>query len=166
VRITFNTDRPFYPYREPADARAVSTEGSGRTLKLFVLTNERMDAFLGESISQPAKTVWANRLPDTDQQFMNRILHGEQQSDENVATSSTMYLTEFEDTSSPRPGTDELYLKPSTDQSTLERPPVISTYPVSIYSPDIHKWIVWLGGFAVFCGVRIRRRITRKSVPA
>ena len=164
VRITFNTDRPFYPYREPADARAAGTIGAGRTLKLFVLANERMDAFLGESTIQPAKTVWANRLPDMDQQFLNRILRGEQQSDENVLTSSTMYLTEFEDTSSPRPGTDELFLKPSADQSALERPPIISTYPVTVYSPDIHKWIVWLGVFAVVTGFRIRRGFKIKSV--
>ncbi len=115
VRITFNTDRPFYPYREPADARAVTTKAAGRTLRLFVLANERMDAFLGDSTSQPAKTVWANRLQDHDQQFLTRILLGEQQWEDNVVTSSTMYLTEFEDTSSPRPGTDELFLNPSTD---------------------------------------------------
>jgi hypothetical protein len=164
VRITFNTDRPFYPYREPADARAVSTTAASRTLKLFVLANERMDSFLGDSGSQPAKTVWANRLDHADQQFLNRILHGEQQSEENILTSSTMYLTEFEDNSSPRPGTDELFLKPSPNQSSLQRPPIVSTYPVSIYSPDIHKWIVWLGGFIVFTGFRIRRRFKRKSV--
>ena len=35
------------------------------------------------------------------------------------------HLTEFTDPSSPRPGTDELYLTKATDQSPVERPPLI-----------------------------------------
>jgi hypothetical protein len=37
------------------------------------------------------------------------------------------YVTEFEDHSFPRPGTDEVYFTPAGDQTTKERPPIIQT---------------------------------------
>ena len=36
-----------------------------------------------------------------------------------------VWLTEFEDHSTPRPGTDEVYFKPDADQSPVARPPII-----------------------------------------
>jgi hypothetical protein len=35
------------------------------------------------------------------------------------------WLTEFEDRSSPRPGTDEVYFAPANDTAVVERPPKI-----------------------------------------
>ncbi len=74
---------------------------------------------------------------------------------------STLYLTELEDHSDPRPGTDELYLSASGDQSPVERPPVVTYYTEYEYTPDLHKWPFWLFGLTgiVLGGRGIARRL-------
>ncbi len=43
VMLTFDTERPFYPYREPSDTEPFD----GRALRVFVIAPSRMDGFLG-----------------------------------------------------------------------------------------------------------------------
>jgi hypothetical protein len=70
------------------------------------------------------------------------------------------WLTEFEDRSTPRPGTDEVYFAPAPDQSPVARPPVIA------YTDD---WTPWYVGLALAVGlpaltaaaVVVRRLATR-----
>ena len=120
VRITFTTDRPIYPYREPADMQAV--QGS-RALKLFVLSNERVSGTIGKGDgAKPwaANTVWANTVTSGRM----AVVASRGKLPEAVGARA-WHLTEFFDSSSPRPGTDELYLNKSDDQTLLERPPII-----------------------------------------
>ena len=48
------------------------------------------------------------------------------------------FLTEYEDRSSPRPGVDEVYFTPSSDQSTVARPPVVE------WQESNSPWIIGL----------------------
>jgi hypothetical protein len=163
VRMTFQTDRPFYPYREPADTRSQpASTVQPRLLRLYVLSDQKMEGHLGESDTVPATTVWANRLPEFEIGNLNRQFPDENGTAANLINSSTLYLTEFEDHSSPRPGTDELFLLPAIDQTTVERPPIIRPVERFVYSPDFYKAPFWMLGFGIVYGVvRLRLKTSR-----
>ena len=160
VRMTFQTDRPFYPYREPADSReAEKSTPAGRLLRLFVLADQRLEAHIGDTDVMPAATVWADRLEGHHISNINqRINFADPKQDVSVVGSSSMHLTEFEDRSSPRLGTNELFLIPAKDQTKVERPPIINQYTVITYGPDLPKWPFWLGGISC-AAFFVRRRL-------
>jgi hypothetical protein len=125
VRMSFKTERPFFPYREPAGQRVDQTPGAHRLLRVFVAAKQRVAGKLGDgSVVWPGKTVWANSI--TEQPLTSLHAKGKLP----AATEPAAWrVTEFEDYSSPRPGTDEVYFEPAADQSVVERPPhVITTY--------------------------------------
>lgn len=124
IRLSFSTDQPFYPYREPEEMqnRPKQTGGNGRTLRLFFLADKRYAATIGKNGSDwPAETVWANPIDKTDS---NAIF--EKVKFDAPERSTDWYLTEFIDESDPRPGTDELYFSESADQSSVEREPIVN----------------------------------------
>lgn len=124
VRMSFETKTPFYPYREPEDARLPdpkSAEQHPRHLRIFFLSDARYQGTLGRDGVWPGKTVWSNVCPKTNLAQVIQGLGMPQKENEAMAA-KTWHLTEFEDGSSPRPGTEELYFKRAEDQSTIERP--------------------------------------------
>jgi hypothetical protein len=126
VRMSFHADRPFYPYREPEDMRGSGVPPTPRTLGLFVLSDQKSEATLGESESWPASTVWANSIPAS----VSRVSSELKLDRSAFPTDFTglPYLTEFTDRSAPRPGIDEVYLRPASVPTNLERPPIVVTH--------------------------------------
>lgn len=124
VRMTFKAEKPFYPYREPADMRAAKPGAGQRLLKVFFLSDKRYEGTLGEKGAWPGQAVWANANPaNVSSTVFTNI--GLEPKVKDAAIGKKWHLTEFEDKSFPRPGTDEVYFKVAADQSTLERPPVV-----------------------------------------
>ncbi len=120
VRLTFQTEQPFYPYREPEDARLPGMRGS-RMLRVFYVGEHRVDGALGDTAGGwPGKPVWANPLEPGRRDGLLRDL---KVTDSKLPASR--WLTVFEDSSFPRPGTDEVYFARAENQGTLKRPPVI-----------------------------------------
>jgi hypothetical protein len=102
VLMSFPTDRPFYPYREPAHGKSEPS----RSLRVYVLAKQRYQATL-------AGKPWL-AAP-----FFAAAIDGPT---ELVAVAGEHPVaTVFLDTSSPRPGTDELYFVPSRDQGELRQ---------------------------------------------
>src|SRR5262249_46168799 len=102
VRMSFHTDKPFFPYREPAD----TSEGQRdrRLLRLFVLSGQRMQGELDEhGTPWPGKAVWANSLGADQRQKLGRLVDAPV-----VPLPKGAWLTVFEDDSSPRPGSADL----------------------------------------------------------
>ena len=67
VRMTFPTDRPFFPYREPEDQRIESANPPPpRLLRTFFVGNGRHGGRLGGNQIWPGTTVWANVLPEKE----------------------------------------------------------------------------------------------------
>jgi hypothetical protein len=121
VRMTFETKQPVFPYREPEEEKRPHKEPPARLLRVFFLSDRRMDGTLGEKGQKwPGQTVWANKLTTEQRGQLLKQLNLPADS-----PPATWWLTEFEDHSSPRPGTDDVYFAPSADQSTVERPPHI-----------------------------------------
>lgn len=128
VRMTFPTERPFFPYREPADQRLGDPRlAAPRSLKVYLLAEGRMRGKLGDdSQLWPGQTLWANPLTAQQVSEITRPLKLTE-AQTAVMAGRTWWLTEFDDRSSPRPGTDEVYFDQSSNQATVERPPNIKT---------------------------------------
>jgi hypothetical protein len=122
VLMSFDTERPFFPYSEPADQRTSPPGHGRRLLRVFFVGTQRMQGKLDdEKTTWPGRTVWANHLAATRRQSLEGDLT-------KIATSvpENAYLTVFEDSASPRPGTADLFFSPAADQSSVSRPPIIN----------------------------------------
>lgn len=122
VRMSFTTPTPFFPYREPVSQGNSGPSAPQRLLRVYMLADKRMDATLGErGLHWPGTTAWAGVMPREENDFLLYTLKLHDK-----VKGKTWWLTEFEDPSSPRPGTDELYFSASADRSPVSRPPIIN----------------------------------------
>jgi len=123
IRMSFSTDRPFYPYREPLDQQQVNADGKtkSRLLRVFMIADARYDGRIGETGAWPGRPVYSKALEKASAtESIENLKLKEPAALELKDREWT--LTEYEDRSSPRPGTDEVFFSRSPDQSTLERP--------------------------------------------
>jgi hypothetical protein len=120
VRMTFATERPFYPYREPADQR----EGNapGRILDVYLIAPDRVEGTLdGKPWSvttyfakeSNVGALLASVVPDAP---------------------ARAWLHRFIDTSSPRPGTADLFFAKS-NAAPIVPPPIVHDRRRSIWLP-------------------------------
>jgi Uncharacterized protein conserved in bacteria (DUF2330) len=146
VRMSFKADRPFFPYREPAGQRDEQTQNTSRLLRVYVAAKQRMAGKLGDGAAAwPGRTVWADAIPGESRGG----LLGKAKLPADTAPGG-WWLTEFEDRSTPRPGTDEVYFEPAADQLPVARPPhIIPRYVrVRVY-PEWFGPVVVLGPFTL-----------------
>jgi hypothetical protein len=140
VRMTFQTERPFYPYREPAAEPAPAPGGTDRTLRVFFVADQRYQAMV-------AQIPWHAR-----------VLHSAPiDADGELATAigSHRMATVFVDDVSPRKGIDELYFYPSTSTVDVRQPPIVIHDPTRILIPVDLIVVLGLIGYAI---MRRRRR--------
>lgn len=139
VRMTFHTDRPFYPYREPASP--APPDAAHRLLRVFFLSDVRYAATLA---GQPwsARVLHAGRIAQLPAELVP--LAGERQ-----------FTTVFDDDSAPRRGLDELYFAPSADPAEVRQPASVIVDRNEITIP---VELILLVGFVVVRYVRRRRR--------
>ncbi|QEL14233.1 DUF2330 domain-containing protein [Limnoglobus roseus] len=123
VRLTFQTEVPFYPYREPTDMRKDAGAGQ-RLLRVYFLSDKRYEGTLGKEGSWSGRAVWSNLAPDDTARAVISGL-GLEPKARDVSLAKKWHLTEFEDSSFPRPGTDEVYFRVAANQDAVEKPPVI-----------------------------------------
>lgn len=109
VRMTFRTEKPFFPYREPAAAEGAKP--SSRSLSLYFIGDSRVDGRLGESDAWPGKTKWSRTLS-----YWQRRALGKRLGIPAAQTGPMTRLTAFVDYSSPRPGKDDVYFSASANQ--------------------------------------------------
>jgi Uncharacterized protein conserved in bacteria (DUF2330) len=114
VRMSFHTDRPFFPYREPPDQRESlpPSASTPRSLRVFFIGTSRASATVGEGTAFAGTTAWAGPFDAARAELP-------------VAAPPGAWLTVFQDDSSPRPGTDELWFDPAKDQTPLKPPPTV-----------------------------------------
>jgi hypothetical protein len=120
IRISFPTDVPMYPYREPADAADFSGPKANRLFRLFVMSDARVEGKLGTGRWDEGKTAWSKRV---DEPQSKELLAAAKMPE----IAGSFVVTEFEDFSSPRKGTDDILFPASQDQSPVERPDIVRT---------------------------------------
>ncbi len=106
IRMSFRTPRPFFPYREPAQAGQLS--GDYRTLNIAFLGDQRVEGKLEDGTPWPAQAAFAGSTLDKNEWLQYAKLSG---------AKLPPKLTYFTDNSNPRPGHADLYFSPSPDQS-------------------------------------------------
>ena len=138
VRMSFHTDRPFFPYREPRDQRESlpPSRSTPRSLRVFFVGASRASGTIGEAATTFAGTTpWSGPL-DTSRALLP------------VPAPPGAWLTVFQDDSSPRPGTDELWFDRSKDPAPIKPPPVIFRVDDAIPLPlDLIALLVGVGLF-------------------
>jgi len=139
VRMSFQTDRPFYPYREPEDTR--KNADTSRYLRLYFVSDQKYEGTLGDNGIWPGSTVWANDVTSSASSLTSILKLASSPMARSLVRAH--YLTEFEDFFIPRPGTDEVYFRPAADQTTRERPPIVTIVEQVRYIPGP------LGGIAL-----------------
>lgn len=117
VRMSFRTERPFYPYREPAGQRQGPTPPD-RTLRVFFVSDQRYAGALegAGAPAWPGRTTYARALPPDE---LSSHLPG--------LAPGAAYLTVFVDRSNPRPGTADLWFRPSEDATDVIPEPIVHT---------------------------------------
>jgi len=133
VRMSFKTEAPFYPYREPF-IEDTPVETTPRKLRVFLLSDARYDGRIGANGSWPGRTLWSGQMTDYYHQDLHREI--------NVDVVFPKWLTEFVDDSSPRRGIDELYFHKSESHETIERPVVFRTVSHDRFYPGWTRVIV------------------------
>lgn len=119
VRMSFKTEAPFFPYREPEDQREPGATDP-RLLRVFFLADKRMQGAIGANKENwPGVTRWTNGL---DSESAARVAGGLNLQKDQLP--KTPWLTVFEDTSSQRPGTDDLFFSASETQDRIVPPPI------------------------------------------
>jgi hypothetical protein len=176
VRMAFSTDRPFFPYREPSNQRQPSpdTQSPGipspgssspnqpadvdsRGLSVIFIGDGRFEGQLGSESgsSWPGTTMWSDELSASDiTALASKLELTSGQFPQNA------WMTSFEDLSSPRPGTADLFFSRSDQQIPFPLPQVVSVdkrIPVPI---DLVLGLVGI----VFLVISFRRRAHARKV--
>ena len=117
LRITFQTERPLFPYREPDSREAAKKVGApSRLLRLYFISDERYDGALDGTHSWSGKAVWSNALPQSEKETLLQLLK--------LPPSSgpeKWWLTEFEDRWPYGIAPGDLYFAPARTQARLLR---------------------------------------------
>jgi hypothetical protein len=157
VRLSFKADRPFYPYREPEDARkpAAGREMGGQTqrfLRVFFIADGRYSGKLegAKGDTWPGQAKHAKPLTEEQKPQLTKGINSDEKDAalkaEPAALPGGAWLTVFDDPATPRPGTGEVYFSKDDSQEELARDPIIRyQYEDRFYTSDL----VGLGLFAV-----------------
>lgn len=121
LRITFTTERPLFPYREPkSDAQAAKLQKPYRDLSIFFLSDKRSDGALGAGETWTGKTVWANDLkPEQIERLLKDLKLPAN------ALPDKPWLTEFSDRWPYDTAASDLYFSAAAKQTPLARDPEI-----------------------------------------
>ena len=171
IRMTFPSDRPFYPYSEPgAGSKDQKPNPFGRSLSVAVLSNARMSGVLADGHAWPAVLRFAG--PTTPQNDEAKIWTESQWldltklNDPKYGFTLPKWLSFFRDDSNPRPGTADLYFSPDANQSAVRVTDVDYKLPMRQTLDLSHPWadlatlliLIFVPGGAIYCGMRVLRR--------
>jgi hypothetical protein len=170
IRMSFKADRPFYPYREPETEPGATPANESRLLRVFFAAMTRYAGKLGDgSKPWPGQTVWSGPVEAAKWSniFQKASLVEPEKKDGKPGLAmptptAGFWLTEFEDHSSPRPGTDEVYFEPSADTSPVERPTIIVTHTKTVVVTPWWHAAVYFGVPAALVGILILSRVLRR----
>jgi Uncharacterized protein conserved in bacteria (DUF2330) len=155
VRMSFQTETPFFPYSEPDNSAAEKQLNlSSRLLRVYFIADARFKGKLTKETAWPGKVVWTNKVTAGDRA---RTLELVKLKDGDRAGPVEWWLTEFEDRSAPRPGIADVTFSRDVDQSTITRDPIIE-YVEANWPRDVTVYAIAAAMFLPF----LRRRSKTK----
>ncbi len=132
LRMSFKTDRPLFPYREPDPTTPAKTLGARqRLLRVYFLAETRYEGELTKEVPWTGKVAWANRLSAEDRRRVLELLKLPE-----TTGPQEWCLTEFEDNWPYRAAPADVYFRRAADQGTVKRPPIVE-YTRSAWPTDV-----------------------------
>jgi len=117
VRMSFETERPLFPYRVPKDQ--IAPEGRGNLLRVFYVGKGRVAGTLGAAAKAwNSELKFARSIEDDVIVKLRDAVPASYQPGEGV------WLNAFEDRTWPS-GTEDLFFSAAAEQTQVEPPPVI-----------------------------------------
>ena len=141
VRMSFQTERAFFPYREPA---AKAGEAKARLLRVYLLAHARYEGTIGDKGAWPGRAVWSSAIAEEQRSRLLKLAGLP-----SMAGGGGLWLTEFVDRSSPRPGSDEVWFTRAGEQAPLKPPPEpepAGTWRIVLVSALVFAFVLLLGG--------------------
>jgi hypothetical protein len=121
LRMSFKTDRPLFPYREPDPQSAAAALGARqRLLRIYFLAEARYRGEMTPEQPWTGKVAWTDKLAAAD-----RVKLLEQLKLPATTGPQDWWLTEFEDDWPYRAAPADVTFVRDADQSTVKRPPII-----------------------------------------
>jgi hypothetical protein len=120
LRLSFKTDAPLFPYREPDPKGAQALTREGRLLRFYFLSDARYDGSL-VGATWTGKTAWAGPLTAEQRARALDLLRLPAGS----AGPPSWYLTELEDPWPYRVHPSDLTFARSATQELVRRPPIL-----------------------------------------
>jgi hypothetical protein len=153
LRMSFKTDRPLFPYREP-DSKSSATElgAANRLLRIFFISDARYQGDLDGKSPWTGKTAWSNPCTPDDFSKLLGFLKLP-----NATALATSWLTEFEDDWPYQIAPGDLYFSRATSQERVKREPTIEYVTSARYS-DVAPYALAIGAFAIAPRFFARRR--------
>ena len=130
LRLSFHSDRPLFPYREPDSKSAVETLGAkSRLLRIYFIADARYDGELTKDAPWTGHVAWTNKMAPDDRKRTLELLTLPE-----TSGPTQWWLTEFEDLWPYRVAPADLYFTQSDNQNPVARLPVIEY--ASSWLPD------------------------------
>jgi hypothetical protein len=109
VRMSFQTDVAFFPYREPP------SEAKNRLLRVYFIADGRHDAALDGDARWPGRAVWSRSLDGFEVGALRKMLRLPE-----TDLGDGAWLTEFVDRAAPRPAGGDLKFTRAAEQSPIK----------------------------------------------
>jgi len=139
LRMSFKTDRPLFPYREPdSKSAADALSAKSRLLRIFFLADARYQGDLTKDVAWTGKAAWANELTAQQRKRTLEFLKLPE-----TTGPAQWWLTEFEDNWPYRVAPADVYFSRAANQDTVKRPPIIE-YVSSPWPADITVYAIAL----------------------
>jgi len=156
LRLTFKTDRPLFPDREPdSKSFAETLQAKHRLLRIYFLAEGRYEGRCQGDLSKDhawsGKAVWAGQLRPQDRTKVLDLLKLPE-----TTGPAQWWLTEFEDDWAYQSAPGDVYFAPASSQDAIKRPPII-VHVSSSWPKDIMVCTL-----AVVVGVPVWRRLRRR----
>jgi hypothetical protein len=153
LRISFKTDRPLFPYREPDYKSAADALGAKRRLlRIYFIGEARYDGELTRDTAWTGTAAWSGKLSDSDRQKALEKLKLPADTGPRE-----WWLTEFEEEWPYKVAPADVYFSRSANQDTLKRDPIIR-YVAAAYPVDGATYALVATMIVVPLWSRLRRR--------
>ncbi|MGI8978260.1 MAG: DUF2330 domain-containing protein [Pirellulaceae bacterium] len=121
LRLSFKTDRPLFPYREPdPEQAAAALDAKQRLLRIFFVSDKRYQGELTKESPWTGIVAWSDKLPAAKRDELLKHL-----ALPDSTGPSNYWLTEFEDYWPYKAAPADLYFSADASQETVKRPPII-----------------------------------------
>lgn len=122
LRLSFKTERPLFPYREPDYTKAAALTKHLRLLRIYFISDARYEgSFPSSSQKWTGNAAWSNQL---DAASRKQVFDALGLSEDSVP--ATWWLTEFEDYWPYTLAPADVYFLRDTNQGILKRRPMVN----------------------------------------